>query len=159
MKKLIFITFITLSPVLLNNNSSLAKDSAVAQHEFVKYDLSQNTKQTFTLISDSGEISYVTIEPIESSLRLKDATYKVTHEVPNSWIGSFHLKIVNNSIISVSNPAVSALTGSVYDYSLTKNSSTKATLNLKWRNNQGILMDTGFYAKVSDGALYTTRIY
>lgn len=160
MKKNIISTILIILFLSLTVNSfpSRARETLNIQHEVIKYDLSQADKQTFTIISDSGEISYVTIEPLDSKLRINDGTYKVTYTVPNSWVASFQVKISNNLISSVSNPAVSATTGIVYSYALNKNSSTKATLNINWRNNQGMLYATGFYAWISNGNLYSKKL-
>ncbi len=97
MKKNIISTILITLFLSLTFNSfpSSAQETSNIQHEIIKYDLSQADKQTFTIISDSGEISYVTIEPLDSNLRINDGTYKVTYTVPNSWVASFHVKISN----------------------------------------------------------------
>lgn len=126
------------------------------KNEEAKYDLNEGRIQTYTLLDENNQEYYVTIEPVESNLRMTAGTYKITHEVPNAWKGSFYATVSANKFTSVYSPEASALRGRVSDYYLVKDSSTQATLHIKWTSII-ITYDTGFEAWIENGALYTKK--
>lgn len=134
--------------------TTLAKQDL--KNEKAKYDLNEGGIQTYTLLDKNNQEYYVTIEPVKLNSRMSEGTYKITHEVPNAWKGSFYATISANKFTSVYSPAASALRGRVSDYYLVKDSSIRATLHIKWTSII-ITYDTGFEAWIENGSLYTKK--
>lgn len=108
--------------------------TASATSNIAEYDLnSQQKEQHFTLLESSGETAYVTISPLNHKLANK--SYKVQYTKPKKWTGKFIVDVKSNKFSSVHSPSVTALTGSIKNYSLNKDSSTKATLKISWLPN------------------------
>ncbi|MBQ8802793.1 MAG: DUF5626 family protein [Tyzzerella sp.] len=61
--------------------------------------------------NSQNEVAYITIEPVNLNSRIAAGTYKITHEVPNAWKGSFYATISANKFTSVYSPEASALRG------------------------------------------------
>lgn len=134
--------------------TAMAKENS--QNEVAQYDLVEGGVQTYTLLDENNQEYYITIEHVNLNSRIAAGTYKITHEVPNAWKGSFYATISANKFTSVYSPEASALRGSVSDYYLVKDSSTQATLHVKWRSTI-ITYDTGFEAWIENGSLYTKK--
>ena len=135
--------------------TAMAKENS--QNEVAQYDLAEGGVQTYTLLDEDNQEYYITIEPVNLNSRIAAGTYKITHEVPNAWKGWFYATISSNKFTTVYSPEAYALKGTVTDYYLVKNSTTQATLNIKWRNTI-ITYSTGFKAWIEDGSLNTKKL-
>lgn len=157
MKKVIKKWILLLCVICLGSSgtlTTLAKQNL--ENEKAKYNLNEGGIQTYTLLDENNQEYYVTIEPIEINSRLAAGTYKITHEVPNAWKGSFYATISADKFTVVYSPEASALRGNISDFCLVKDSTTKATLHIKWTSII-ITYDTGFEAWIENGTLYTKK--
>lgn len=123
-----------------------------ATDNIAEYDLhSQQKEQHFTLLEENGEISYVTITPIS---KISNGSYEVKYTKPKKWTGKFIVDIKSNKFSSVHSLSTTALSGSIKGYSLKKNSSTKATLEISWKPSViSSTMKVGLKAYISSNTL------
>lgn len=123
----------------------------------VEYDLSSNEKADYTLKNKNGEIYYLSIEPLDTTLRINNGTHNITVTKPNYWKAGFIATISSNKFVSVSSPYASAIRGSSRGVTLKKISSTHSKLTFLYNYLQTSSTE-GFYAKIVDGSLNCSLI-
>ncbi len=74
----------------------------------VEYDLSSKERADYTLKNKNGEIYYLSIEPLDTTLRINNGTHNITVTKPNYWKAGFIATISSNKFVSVSSPYASA---------------------------------------------------
>lgn len=142
--------------IILSLNA-YAADSPATQFSHNQYDLSSSNTQSFELYDQDNSVYYVNISPIQTNRRMSNGSYKVSLSYPNHWEASFIVQITANSISSVSTPYAKALTGSISNINLKRNSSSYATLTFLY-NYLGTYKTTGIKAYINNNSLQCISI-
>lgn len=119
-----------------------------------EYDLTCGETKTFTVSDVSGNVYYVTFEPLDPVSRIASGSYRITKTRPNSWTASMIITISNNSIIKASSPSVSFPGTTIISQTATRNSNTTATMQFKYIKAQKPLV-AGFKAVLSGSTIKT----
>ena len=142
--------------IILSLNA-YAADSPATQFSHNQYDLSSSNTQSFELYDQDNSVYYVNISPIQTNRRMSNGSYKVSLSYPNHWEASFIVQITANSISSVSTPYAKALTGSISNINLKRNSSSYATLTFLY-NYLGTYKTTSIKAYINNNSLQCISI-
>lgn len=147
------IIFITSSQTVFATDSPTPSTS----NTVAEYSLLSNETQTFSLTDENNKPYYITIEPISNMSRMANGDYRVTYTVPNRWTANFIITISSNKMLSVSYPAVIALTGYVTDIALRKDSSTQASLKFLY-HMQMVPITAGMKAYISNNSILVQKL-
>ena len=146
-KRLILLIVLTLS---LNYMPVQANESVE-----VSYDLNEGGKKVFCIENSKGEVDKITIEQLNSNMKIANSNYRVTYEAVN-WTAGFYITVLNNEITNAYSPFYSIARGEIRNSKLNINSNTKATFSFQHKVTI-FTYNTGVIANINNNNLYVTK--
>lgn len=118
---------------LFSSVSVLASEETGTLPQEVTFDLNSNQVQNFVVSDSNRETIKVSLEPLVSSARVANGSYRVTYTVPDTWTAKFIVSVTNNRITAANSLSIQPIACIIVSSNLYLNASSQALLDIGWK--------------------------